>query len=179
MSTAASMPRTRAGSRPWTGIALELRPLTKLAFPVVVAELGGMAMGLVDTMMVGRVGATAIGAVSVGANLFHFVAMAGIGILLGLDYLVSHAFGGGRIEEAHRSLVQSLYLCTALAGVLTLVLWIARAELGRLGIEAEVLPHAQAYLGTVTPSLLPFLLFVALRRYLQAMGLVRAATFAP
>ena len=45
------------------GLRRELPQLLRLAGPVVVAELGGMAMGLVDVMMVGRVGASAIGAV--------------------------------------------------------------------------------------------------------------------
>lgn len=160
------------------GLRLELPRLLRLAGPVVLAELGGMAMGLVDVMMVGRVGADAIGAVSVGANLFHFVAMFGVGILLGLDYLVSHAFGGGRMHEAHRTLVQSLYLCLLLTVVLTGLLWAAQHWLHLAGIDPAVLPDARAYLATVTPGLLPFLWFVALRRYLQAVGLVRAATFA-
>jgi len=156
----------------------ELPRLLRLAGPVVLAELGGMAMGLVDVMMVGRVGAAAIGAVSVGANLFHFVAMFGIGILLGLDYLVSHAFGGGRMREAHRTLVQSLYLCVVLTVLLSGLLWAAHRWLHVFGIDPAVLPDARAYLATVSFGLLPFLLFVALRRYLQALGLVRAATFA-
>ena len=160
------------------GLRLELPRLLRLAGPVVLAELGGMAMGLVDVMMVGRVGADAIGAVSVGANLFHFVAMFGVGILLGLDYLVSHAFGGGRMHEAHRTLVQSLHLCLLLTVVLTGLLWAAQHWLHLAGIDPAVLPDARAYLATVTPGLLPFLWFVALRRYLQAVGLVRAATFA-
>jgi multidrug resistance protein, MATE family len=160
------------------GLRLELPKLLRLAGPVVIAELGGMAMGLVDVMMVGRVSAEAIGGVSVGANLFHFVAMFGIGILLGLDYLVSHAFGGGRVAETHRTLVQSLYLCVVLSAALMLLLWTAHRYLGALGIEAAVLPDARAYLASVTWGMLPFLWFVALRRYLQAVGLVRAATFA-
>jgi MATE family multidrug resistance protein len=178
MDAAAAMMRLRRVSRPLPSLAGELRPLLRLAGPVVVAELGGMTMGLVDTMMVGRVSAEAIGAVSVGANLFHFVAVAGVGVLLGLDFLVSHAFGGGRLHEAHRSLVQSLYLCLALAAVLSGTLWLAQDNLHLFGIDPSVLPDARAYLRVVTPSMLPLLWFVALRRYLQATNLVRAATFA-
>lgn len=178
MSSAAVMTHIRRAARPLAGMRQELPALLRLAGPVVVAELGGMSMGLVDTMMVGRVSAEAIGAVSVGANLFHFVSVAGIGVLLGLDYLVAHAFGGGRLKEAHRSLVQSLWLCVALGALLTFVLWLAHEYLHELGIEPAVLPDARSYLSVVTLSVLPFLWFVALRRYLQAIGLVRAATFA-
>jgi multidrug resistance protein, MATE family len=54
-----------------------------LALPVVLAELGWMAMGLVDTLMVGRLGAEAIGAVGIGTSLFMGVTIFAIGLMLG------------------------------------------------------------------------------------------------
>jgi MATE family multidrug resistance protein len=56
-------------------------------------------------------------------------------------------------------------------------MWLASSELHRLGIEAAVLPDAVYFLRVVSVSLLPVLLFVAVRRYLQAVGLVRAVMF--
>ena len=46
-----------------------------LAAPVVVAELGWMTMGMVDTLMVGPLGPEAIGAVGLGSSLFIAVAI--------------------------------------------------------------------------------------------------------
>ena len=63
--------------------------------PIVLAELGWMAMGLVDTMVVGRVSAEAIAAVGLGTILFYGVAVCASGLLLGMDTLVSQAFGAG------------------------------------------------------------------------------------
>ncbi|MCU1316485.1 MAG: putative efflux protein family, partial [Candidatus Acidoferrum typicum] len=50
----------------------EVRPTLRLAVPLVLAELGWMSMAIVDTMMVGRLpdSATAMGAVSLGSNIF-------------------------------------------------------------------------------------------------------------
>ena len=75
----------------------ELRPTLQLALPLVLAELGWMSMGIVDTMMVGRLPASAvsIGAVSVSSILFYVCAFFGEGLLIGLDTLVSQAFGAG------------------------------------------------------------------------------------
>jgi hypothetical protein len=86
----------------------DARPLLALAGPVVLAELGWMAMGLVDTIMVGPLGPAAIGAVGLGASLFMAVAIFGMGLLLGLDTLVSQAFGAGRIDECRRWLAHGL-----------------------------------------------------------------------
>ena len=56
----------------------------ELAAPVVIAELGWITMGMVDTLMVGRLGAEAIGAVGLGSALFIAVGIFAMGMLLGL-----------------------------------------------------------------------------------------------
>ena len=73
----------------------EFRPTLRLAIPLVLAELGWMSMAIVDTMMVGRLpnSATAMGAVSLGSNIFIVLALFGGGLLLGLDTLVAQAYG--------------------------------------------------------------------------------------
>jgi MATE family multidrug resistance protein len=75
----------------WEAIRGELRPTLRLALPLVLAEIGWMSMAIVDTMMVGRLpnSAVAIGAVSIGSNIFHVLAFFGEGLLIGLDTLVS------------------------------------------------------------------------------------------
>ena len=73
----------------------------RLAAPVVIAELGWMTMGLVDTQMDGRLGPEAIGPVGMGSTLFIGVCIFAMGLLLGLDTLVSQAFGARRLDECH------------------------------------------------------------------------------
>src|SRR3972149_8236728 len=80
----------------------EFAPMFRLALPVVLAELGWMTMGLVHTLMVGRISPEAIGAVGIGSALFMGVCIFAMGLLLGLDTLVSHAFGAGSVDEGHR-----------------------------------------------------------------------------
>src|SRR5271155_3581644 len=93
-------------------IAEEARPMLALATPIVLAEIGWMTMGIVDTMMVGRQAASSvgIGAVSLGGVLYNAVAIFGTGLMLGLDTLVSRSHGAGDTEDAHRSLVNGVYL---------------------------------------------------------------------
>ena len=78
----------------------EFRALLALAIPVVFSELGWMSMAIVDTIMVGHVGPVAIGAVAVGSFVYYCPALFGIGILLGLDTLVSQAHGRGDYDDA-------------------------------------------------------------------------------
>src|ERR1039458_2569338 len=88
----------------------ELRAMIRLAVPVVLSELGWMAQGVVDTIMVGKLGPAAIGAVAVGNAVYYTPSLFGIGLLLGLDTLVSHAYGRNDHEECHRWLAQGVYL---------------------------------------------------------------------
>ena len=160
------------------GLKRELRPMLGLAVPVVLAELGWMAMGVVDTMMVGRVSAEAIGAVSIGRALLMVVAVFGIGLLLGLDTVVSQAFGAGRLEDCRRFLLQGLYLSVFLAVPLTLAVRVLGSFLDDWGVDPAVVPLAQRYVKAVSWSLLPVFLYTAFRRYLQSINLVRPVMIA-
>ncbi len=155
----------------------EWKPMLALAIPVVAAELGWVAMGTVDTMMVGRVSAEAIGAVSLGTALFLAVAIFGMGLLLGLDTLVSQAFGAGRIDDCHRALVHGVYLSLLLAPVLMLMVSLLVQLLDVWGTDPRVVALTIPYVEKVTWSLLPLLLYASFRRYLQAMGLVKPVMF--
>ena len=144
-----------------------------LAAPVVVAELGWMTMGMVDTLMVGPLGASAIGAVGLGSSLFTAVAIFSMGMLLGMDPLVSQAFGAGRLDECRSWLLHGIYLALILTvpttfGVLALV-----AGLDAWRMNPEVVVLTRPYLGAVAWSLPPLLIYFALRRYLQSVGIVR------
>jgi MATE family multidrug resistance protein len=152
----------------------EVRGLVRLATPVVVAELGWMGMGLVDTAMVGRVSPVAMGAVAVGANVFFLFMVGGLGLLFGLDTVVAQAIGARQPEVAHRALVQGLVLALGSSLLLMGGMYLASNLLGWIGVTSDVLPTARVYLGITALSMPPIAIFMALRRYLQAMNLVGA-----
>ena len=144
-----------------------------LAAPVVLAELGWVTMGIVDTLMVGRLGAHAIGAVGLASTLFIGVAVFAMGMLLGLDPLVAQAFGARRFDECHRWLVDGIWLSMFVAVPTVALLYVLRASLGAWGLPPEVVTLVRPYLGILVWSLPPLLLYVAFRRYLQAMHMAR------
>jgi multidrug resistance protein, MATE family len=158
----------------------EFRPTLRLAVPLVLAELGWMSMAIVDTMMVGRLpnSATAMGAVSLGSNIFIVLALFGGGLLMGLDTLVSQAFGAGKREDCHRSLVNSIYLSLALTPFLTVIVWLLPSLFAGMEVDPGVLALAVPYTKALAAGLLPLLLYFAVRRCLQAMNMVKPVAFA-
>jgi MATE family multidrug resistance protein len=154
----------------------ELGAMVTLAVPVVLSELGWMLMGVVDTVMVGRLGPAAIGAVALGNAVCYTPSMFGMGLMLGLDTLVAQSYGRKDHDECHRWLAQGVYLaCFAalpiMAGIALISFFFAR-----FGIAAEVAGPASGYMGWLLWGTLPLLIYGASRRYLQGVGQVRVIT---
>src|SRR6266446_6667287 len=158
----------------------EIRPTLRLAIPLVLAELGWMSMAIVDTMMVGRLpnSAVAMGAVSLGSAVFMVLALFGEGLLLGLDTLVAQAFGAGKREDCHRSLINGVYLSVALTPLLSAPIWLMPHFLRAIHVDLAVTSETIPYTNALTVGLFPLLLYFAVRRCLQAMSMVRPVAFA-
>src|SRR6266700_2643657 len=158
----------------------EVGPTLRLAIPLVLAELGWMSMAIVDTMMVGRLpnSAVAMGAVSLGSAVFMVLALFGEGLLLGLDTLVAQAFGAGKREDCHRSLINGVYLSIALTPFLAAPVWLMERFLTAIHVDANVLSQTIPYTKALAVGLFPLLLYFAVRRCLQAMNMVRPVAFA-
>lgn len=170
--------RRRSALQTLTHVRAELGPLSRLAWPVVLAELSWMGMALVDTMMVGRLSPEAVGGVSIGGGVFFVAAIFGMGVLFGLDFAVAHAFGAGRHDDVHAWLVSGVYASGLLAVVLTFAIRAVLPLLPIVGVRPEVATQAIIYGEILAWSLLPLFLFTALRRYLQATNLVKPVMFA-
>jgi MATE family multidrug resistance protein len=154
--------------------------MLRLAAPLALTELGWLAMAFTDTVMVGRLpdSATAIGAVSLGSTLFYTIGIFGSGIMLGMDTLVAQAYGAGRLEECHRTMWNSLYLACILSPILMTSMLAFLPLFGRLGLAPALVAATVPFLKALIWSTLPLALYFALRRYLQAMHIVKPVVFA-
>jgi MATE family multidrug resistance protein len=156
----------------------EVRHIVRLAWPVILAEIGWMFMGVVDTMMVGHLGPGAIAAVSIGNAMFDVAGFCGIGLVLGLDTVVSQAYGAGRPAECDRWLWQGTFLAAAATPVLMGLIALAVALMPMAGVQPRVLADAEPYVWAMIWSLGPLLIYAVFRRYLQGIGRVRPVMFA-
>jgi MATE family multidrug resistance protein len=156
----------------------EFRPMLRLAAPLAVAELGWMAMGIVDIIMAGPLGAGAVGTGSLGSMVFYPIAICGAGMLLGMDTLVAQAFGSGDAADCRRTLVNGVWLGTALSPLLALVLWAMIPVLRAAGVNPRVMAMLGPFLRNLLWGVWPLLLYAAFRRYLQAVNIVKPVTFA-
>jgi MATE family multidrug resistance protein len=161
-------------------IRQQIRPVLTLALPLILAELGWMSMGIVDTMMVGHMvnPALAISAAALGQVLYNTLGFGIAGILLGLDTYLSQSHGAGKFDEANRWLLHGLILAAILATVFMVLIGLAPIAMMRLPIDHQVLVGAVAFLRALNWGTPTLFLYFTLRRYLQAFNHVRPIAFA-
>ena len=98
-----------------SGIRAELRATLALAAPLAAANLAQMAMGVTDTVMVGRLGATPLAAAGLGAMLYFSGGVMLQGILSAVSPLAAHALGAGDRPAAGRIAGAGLVLAVLMA----------------------------------------------------------------
>lgn len=155
------------------GLRAEISPMVRLALPLVLAEIGWMAMGVEDTMFVGRVSAQAIGAVGLGTMLFYGIGIFGGGLLLGLDTVVSQSFGAGDNDDCRHSLISGVWLSLFLIPIVMGLIAAMIPLLSILNIDPAVMREMTPYLRVLNWSAPFLLLFFGFRRYLQSINIVR------
>lgn len=156
-----------------TGLRAEISPMIRLALPLVLTEVGWMAMGVEDTMFVGRVGAQAMGAVSLGTMLFYAVSICASGLLLGLDTVVSQSYGAGDRDDCRHSLIGGVWLSLFLIPIVMVIVWAMIPLLAALHIDPAVMRDLTPYLRALNWSAPALVLFFGFRRYLQSINIIR------
>lgn len=129
-----------------------------------------MAMGVVDTIMVGHLSAGALAAVALGNLYFFGAAVFGMGVLMALDPIVAQAVGARDEPAIARAVQRGVLLSMLLTVPASVLLLTARAVLTFFSQPADVVPDAAGYALRVIPGVLPFFLFTVFRQALQAMG---------
>ncbi len=150
----------------------ELAVIPRLAAPVVLAQVGWMMLGVVDTWFVGRLGPVPLAAVALGDLWAMGTMLVAMGVLMGLDPLVSQAHGAGDGRAAAHALQRGILLALVLAVPLSLA-WLSTGPVLRLlGQDPELAALAHGYTRVQVFGVPAFLVFVALRQYLHGRAIM-------
>lgn len=153
----------------------EIRPLVALGVPTALSQLGFMMLGVVDTLMVGRLGVTELAAASLGNVWIYGTLVLGMGLMFGLDPFFAQAHGARDHERVAVTLQQGI-VAALLASIPIALAWLATEPVLILfGQSRELAAGAHAYAITQIPSIPAFLVFLAVRQYLQGRGVVMPA----
>ena len=155
----------------------EVRKMLALGLPVAGTQVSTMLIGVVDAVMVGHVGVEAMGAAALANVWIWATFMFAQGVLMGLDPIVAQAHGAGDGQRAGRALHSGVAMALLLSAALSL-LWLATEWVLLLsGQDPALARQAHAYTIVQIPSIPFFLVYTALRQYLQGREYVRPALF--
>jgi MATE family multidrug resistance protein len=149
-------------------VRAEFRQVITVAVPVVIVEVGLMFMGVVDTLMVGHLSASALAAVALGNLLTYNVAALAIGTVMSIDPVVSQAVGANDESAITRAVQRGVIMAVVLSIPTTIAMNFAGPLFTVFGQPADVIPDAALFSRINSVAMAPFLVFVAFRQVLQA-----------
>ncbi len=155
----------------------ELVKMARLSAPVALAQLGLMTIGVVDTLMLSRVGVAELAASALGnAWQWTFLSL-GVGLVMGIDPLISQAHGRGDGPGTALALQRGIVLALLASIPICICIHSTQAGLLLLHQEPEVAALAGRYNLLKLPTVPGFLVYSALRQYLQGRALMGPATW--
>ena len=150
----------------------------KLAAPVMLGMLGHTFVSFVDNIMVGQLGTAELAAVSLG-NSFMFIAMSiGIGFSTAITPLIAEADASNNFKQAKSTYKHGLFLCTTLGILLFLLVFFSKPLMYLMQQPEEVVVLAIPYLNLVAFSLIPLVIFEAIKQFTDGMSMTKYPMYA-
>jgi MATE family multidrug resistance protein len=155
----------------------ELRTILRLSGPVVLTQVGLMMTNVIDTLMVGRLGVTELAATAL-ANMWQWTFLSfGFGLVMGIDPLVSQAHGRGDADDVALALQRGLLLAVLVSVPISVAMLFTREGLLALGQDPRISELAASYNLWKLPTVPGFLIYTALKQYLQGRAIMAPATW--
>jgi len=153
----------------------EIRETVKLAYPVIIGQLGHMMMGVVDSLMVGQIGAAPLAASSIAHGLFMIFMIFGIGLSMAISPLTAMAVGAKKYKDCGIVYRQGL-LVNITAGIGLTIAIIFGADIIRfLNQPEEIIEQGVAYMRILAYSVLPVMIFQTFKQFSEGLTMMRPA----
>ena len=156
----------------------EFRYNFKLAYPIILAMLGHTVVGIIDNIMVGKIGATELAAASL-ANSFVFIALSvGVGFSTAITPLVAAADTENDIEKGRSVFVNGVFLCTTLGVLLFLILFFLKPFIDLMNQPKEVMVMAKPFLDIAALSLIPLVIYQGFKQFADGKSITKYSMYA-
>lgn len=154
---------------------IESKKIIKLSLPLFIAQFAQTAMGFVDTVMAGGVSSTDMAAVAIASSIWLPCILFGVGVLMAVIPLTAQAHGANELEQIPKTGQQGLYLALLLSIPIAVILFNAGLLMTLMDIEDLLASITVQYLYAMIFAIPAFLLFQALRNYVEGLSLTKPA----
>ena len=165
----ASLATSTIGSRhEWRA---ELGATLTLAWPLILSNLTMAAIQATDVVLMGWLGARPLAASALGINLVFAFSLVCLGLVTASSPMMATAIGNKTqsVHEVRRTFRQSLWMVVTVMIPIWLILWNSEPIILALGQEAGLARDAQTFIHGYMWSMMPFLLFQAMRNFVSAL----------
>ncbi len=149
----------------------------KLGWPVSLGQLGHIMLGVVDSLMVGHVGASSLAASSLVNGIFFLIIVLGIGMTMAVTPLISIAKGSGKADKCRLILKNAIIVNLTLAVILTICVYSFSFAIPFLGQPVEVVLLSQSYIKILSYSIIPFLVFQTFRQFIEGLSITKPTMY--
>lgn len=147
----------------------------RLAYPVMIGQLGIIMMGVVDSIMVGSLGPIQLAAASLGNSLVFLILIIGIGSSAVVTPLIAILLGAKRFSECGVYFRQSLFINVSLSIVMIFVIFIGINFLDYLNQPLDVIFSAKIYMGIVGLSAFPLMIYQTYKQFIEGFSMMKPA----
>jgi multidrug resistance protein, MATE family len=158
-------------------LRVDMRATLLLAAPIMVAQLGNVLMGVTDSVMIRRLGVVAIDAAGFGNNIFFLVAVLGIGTLSVIAPQVAAAKGMNDTDTCARLLQTGIRLGLVIGIMLAGAVFGIVFFLDFFHQPPDVTLRAREFLSIVGISIIPMMIFLALKYFADGLAFTRVDMF--
>jgi MATE family multidrug resistance protein len=147
----------------------------QLAYPVIIGQLGIIMMGVVDSLMVGHLGAAPLAAASLGSSLAFIILIIGIGVSLAVTPLVAIAVGANKFEDCGVYFRQSLLVNSILSVIIALIIYFGADLIIYFNQPYEVQYQAKSFMRIIGFSSIPLMIFQSYKQFIEGLSIMRPA----
>ncbi|TYA87735.1 MATE family efflux transporter [Aggregatibacter actinomycetemcomitans] len=142
---------------------IEAKKLIAIVLPILLAQIAQNSMGLVDTIMAGRVSAVDMAAISVGASIWLPLVLFGHGLLLALPPTISYLNGSGQRRRIAHQVRQGIWIVLFSCIPLVWLIYNSDFVLQKMDMEQRLADITFGYLHAMVWGLPCYLLMVNFR----------------
>lgn len=169
LDTMQHQPQPQAGV-PQNHLALEFAETLRLAVPMMLTQLGQIAMITTDLAMIGHLGESAVAAAALAHTVYFVSFTFGLGLMSAVSPLAAQAFGAGDVRRVRRALRIGLWVALLISLPMMASPLYGKQILIALGQAPRSAALAQHYLNGLAWGIAPALGFVALRSMMSAVN---------
>jgi MATE family multidrug resistance protein len=153
-----------------SNFSTESKKTLRLAGPIIVGQVGQNLISLADTVMVGSLGATALGASAFAGSIYVIFLLFGVGVLAPLAAMFARIQGQEDHPQGGVLLRHSLLIAFAVSFILISFLLLMEPHLAMFGQTPEVLAKGSSFFKIIVWSILPSLIYQAYKQFGDGIG---------